>query len=398
MSIRILKATIQDKGELTTQGFLRVPAFLTRTGVFTYRKADGSIVRELRHPDDVFDPDSLATLQMAPLTDDHPEEFVTPANVKALSVGWIGENVTNSDGIRIGAEAIVAHGDMIAKVGMGKKELSCGYTADMIEESGEYKGEKYDVRQTNIKYNHVAIVDRGRAGPSVRLRMDAMDAIETNEIEIEIETNNGKENEGEDMKTIKIDGKDVEVTQAVYDAIMKERKDNEDKLAKQKADSDAEIMALKKKEEDEAEAFKKKEDKLQANLDSMEAKLKEHKDSVTPEKISQAVKTRTKIEDAARRVLGTEVVIDSKSDLEVMTMVIEKKTKADSMKDKSSDYVQARFDSIVDDLGAYDSRRTQLASKTDSRKDEEFDSKAARQKNADSDKELWKQPLSANKK
>ena len=41
----------------TPQGFLRVPAYLTRAGVLEYKRDDGSTVRELRHPDEA-DPDN----------------------------------------------------------------------------------------------------------------------------------------------------------------------------------------------------------------------------------------------------------------------------------------------------------------------------------------------------
>src|SRR5690606_32557934 len=142
MSIRVLRAILKDKGELTTQGFLRVPAYLTRTGVFTYRTTDGKVLKELRHPDDVFHPDSIESLKMAPLTNDHPKEMVTPENVKKYSVGWIGENISQ-DSDHIGATAIVADKAAQSDVDKGKKELSCGYIADLTAEEGVYNGEKY---------------------------------------------------------------------------------------------------------------------------------------------------------------------------------------------------------------------------------------------------------------
>jgi len=55
-------------------GALRFDARLTRTGVFAYRMPDGSVRRELRHPDHVFKPDSLKSLALATLTLRHPQE------------------------------------------------------------------------------------------------------------------------------------------------------------------------------------------------------------------------------------------------------------------------------------------------------------------------------------
>ena len=69
----------------TTQGGLIIPAALTRTGVFTYYRDDGTPVRELRHPDEVFSAKSLATLRSAPITIGHPLEGINPGNwVKLL--------------------------------------------------------------------------------------------------------------------------------------------------------------------------------------------------------------------------------------------------------------------------------------------------------------------------
>ena len=42
--------------------------------------------------------------------------------------------------------------------------MSLGYNLDLIEEPGEWNGEKYDAIQTNIRINHLAIVDKARAG------------------------------------------------------------------------------------------------------------------------------------------------------------------------------------------------------------------------------------------
>ena len=43
-----------DKMSVTPQGYIRADAYATRAGVFSYQYADGTVIRELRHPDDVF--------------------------------------------------------------------------------------------------------------------------------------------------------------------------------------------------------------------------------------------------------------------------------------------------------------------------------------------------------
>ena len=48
-----------------------------------------------------------------------------------------------------------------------QKELSSAYRYTAVMEPGEYNGEMYDGRMTNIIGNHVALVEVGRAGPDV---------------------------------------------------------------------------------------------------------------------------------------------------------------------------------------------------------------------------------------
>lgn len=47
------------------------------------------------------------------------------------------------------------------------RELSCAYFYDPELKSGEYEGQHYDIIMRNIRGNHVALVDKGRAGPQV---------------------------------------------------------------------------------------------------------------------------------------------------------------------------------------------------------------------------------------
>ena len=161
--------------ERTPQGGIRAPANLTRTGVFVYKRADGSEVRELRHPEEVFAEDSLATLAGAPITDLHPSKPVRPNNWRKLAIGHVGEQV-KQDGKFVAAQLSIQDQAAIVAVERGdRKELSCGYSCRIDPTPGEYEGERYDQAQTNIRYNHVALgpSNWGRAGNEVALRLDS---------------------------------------------------------------------------------------------------------------------------------------------------------------------------------------------------------------------------------
>jgi uncharacterized protein len=173
----------EDEGKIETwrespEGFLTISGFPTRTGVFVYRNPDGSARRELRHPDDVFAADSLETLAGKPLTvQHHPQELLTPDNVEKYQVG----SSTNEIHV-VGDELIKVVYNVHKRDGIDAvkskecQQLSCGYTCDLIPGKGVYNGEKYDARQTNIRYNHTTVLPRGRAGPQCAFRMDGVDS------------------------------------------------------------------------------------------------------------------------------------------------------------------------------------------------------------------------------
>jgi hypothetical protein len=169
-----------DLGErkTTSQGGMIARANMTRTGVLTYVQSDGTTRRELRHPDEVFDPRSLATLAHATLTDDHPDE-VTPANWKKVAIGHVA-GTPHKAGKFVQGEIHIQHDAAIEKAGKGKlQELSTGYKCAIDPTPGVYEGEPYDAVQRHIRYNHVAAGPPGwgRAGPDVRMHLDGGAAV-----------------------------------------------------------------------------------------------------------------------------------------------------------------------------------------------------------------------------
>lgn len=156
-------------------GRLIVQATLTRTGVFVYRNPDGSERREYRAPDVVSRADSLEGLKLAPVTNTHPPCMVTAENAKTYVVGQVGQDV-RFDGTNVIATLVINDADAVRAVETGyRRETSCGYACDLDETPGvSPDGERYDARQTKVHYNHLAIVEAGRAGTS-RIRIDNAD-------------------------------------------------------------------------------------------------------------------------------------------------------------------------------------------------------------------------------
>lgn len=173
-SVRRYDSGTLGKPEYLENGWAKLDSFITRTGVFTYYDASGNEFRELRLEDDVFAPDALASFGLVPLTNDHPPSGLDAKNTTKYAVGVVAADVRR-DADKVRASLSVWDAETIDAMKRGKVELSCGYNCDLEMTAGEHNGEHYDAIQRNIRGNHVALVDRGRAGPEVRIRLDGAD-------------------------------------------------------------------------------------------------------------------------------------------------------------------------------------------------------------------------------
>ena len=162
------------RASFTDEGYLEDKPVLTTTGIFEYRNPDGSIRRELRLPQEVFSPESLASYKGKPIIITHEAGLITKENVAENQIGTI-----LSEGVRSGNDVkadIIIH-DVNAMKERGLKELSLGYNLDLDETGGTWNGVHYDAVQRNIRINHLALVRQARAGEQARLNVDSRDSI-----------------------------------------------------------------------------------------------------------------------------------------------------------------------------------------------------------------------------
>lgn len=156
----------------TEEGYLVDRPILTSTGIFEYTNPDGSIRRELRLPEEVFNPKSLKTYKGKPIIITHDAGLITKDNVHDNAVGTIlSEGYRSGNDVR--AEIIIHDTDEMKSAGL--KELSLGYNLDLDETPGEWEGQPYDAIQRNIVINHLALVLEARAGEQARLNIDGRD-------------------------------------------------------------------------------------------------------------------------------------------------------------------------------------------------------------------------------
>ncbi len=324
--------------ERTDQGFLKAPMYATRTGVFEYLMPDGTIRRELRPEEEVFNQDSLNTLSQVPITMLHPTEMVDPFNARDLTVGFTGEKVDKAEDIYVKVNGVVTDAEAINTLLSGQmREVSCGYRCDMDFTGGEWNGQKYDAIQRNIRYNHVAIVDMGRAGDKVKFKLDRMDGIEFNS-ERRIDINQGEK----PMSKITIDGKEFEVSEAVEVAFTNFTKQN-------KKDSDDLNQTVKTLTE-EKDKFEAKADTLSEKVDSLEKEVKEANEKFDNLDLDTMIGERNELIEKAVKVIGEEFKADGMKNEEIVKAIVAHKAPSINLEEKSDAYIEARFDAICEGL------------------------------------------------
>ena len=149
---------------------LNVP--VARTGTQDYLPNElglpsgSGLIPVLRPEAEVFSPETIASFEGMPVTNDHPPDGVDIGNIRALQKGH-AHNVRRGSGEEsdlLLADLIITDPVLIdAILEDGKREISCGYTYELCEENGQYI-------QRKIRGNHVAVVDAGRAGPRVSIK------------------------------------------------------------------------------------------------------------------------------------------------------------------------------------------------------------------------------------
>ncbi len=257
----------------TPEDYLLAPGTrIARVGVQEYRTEDG-VELELRLPEHVFDPESLASLNGKPLTRGHHGR-VDASNARQVMRGVAATGRKDASDERFVASDLTVHdGNLIREAERGDaREVSAGYTTRRMRIPGgvyrkdgcPFDGTRADWLQTRIRYNHIALLPAGRANEGMRdrpvsLRLDGAG-------------NQLTEQEQPKMITVKVDGKDVEMTEAgaaAYNAAVK-RADEAETSAK-KADEKQVTTAADDKHTTELAAATKR-------ADEAEAKLKEQAD------------------------------------------------------------------------------------------------------------------------
>lgn len=162
---------ISDNIAKTPEGFLvchNVP--VARVGTQEYLgnevgKPSKDIVTVYRRPGEVFKKSAIDSFEGKPVTNDHPPKLVEGGDAMAYLKG-VCKNVhrgTGDDSDKVVADLVIYDPVLISLIENGKREISAGYTCSYADYNGE-------LEQVDIVGNHIAVVDKGRAGNSVAIR------------------------------------------------------------------------------------------------------------------------------------------------------------------------------------------------------------------------------------
>lgn len=254
----------------TPNGFLickNVP--IARTGEQEYLGSEleldderrDKIVKVIREESEVFSPETLASFEGTIFTDEHPSGEVTTQNVQYLQKGFVKDvrRGEGADADKILADIIVTDPVTIVEiVNDGKREISCGYKFVCSEENGK-------IYQRQIRGNHVALVDAGRAGKDVAIK------------------DSKPQNDRKEKKTMKLKNKNKGIIGKLFSIAAQDADPDvvgeiAEELAASK-DADDEPAPAPEKKEEPAPAPEKKEeakdDDVAQRLDKIEAILNE---------------------------------------------------------------------------------------------------------------------------
>ena len=305
---------VQSSRVFTDEGFLCVPGRVSRTGIQQYLarelNLDGDpnrIVNVYRPEDEVFKDESLSSFDGSDITIEHPDALVNSKNYSKTSVGVV-RGVARRDGEFTVCDLVVKDQRAIDAISRGKCELSAGYTAVYDQVAGiAPDGTHYEFVQRDIKVNHVALVDRARAGNNARI----FDHSQEKTIVHKIVLDSGRSVEVQDEATALL----------VSDTI--------DRLTQRVTDAEA------------------KADKAEAEKEAMEEELEAEKSKSCDSAIAERVAAIATVTAAAKRVVGDSFKCESMDAVVIMRTALAAKRPKLEWSDKSPAYVQAAFDMLT---------------------------------------------------
>ena len=331
---------------------------------------EGSGLVNVFFPEDsVFSPSTLDSAQMKPVTLGHPEGFVNTENYNDVSVGHLGNDIYPFDDMLSGS-VMITKKDAIESVEGGIEETSIGYYVNVIKESGDFNGVSYDYRVTGpIEINHLAIVEDGRSGKTVRIYNEKGSEMKLEELESTLEK--AFEKQGTTIGTIMQNAIDTAVENAKTKASADDGdKDDASKQIQQiNVEVDVEALATsiaEKSGEAVREVMSEFADQADDDVEDIDGAEDEAGDDdgtiegTNAASVTEQVKNRMNlINKVAHLIEDPDKLVGVETDREIMDMVME--AVGEETEGKSDDYVLGRVDSLVNEKDRSNKNRSRAA-------------------------------------
>lgn len=359
-----LNSNIQIKEwEKTREGFLKIPVVVISEEVLDYPEFG---TQEYIGPD-IYSPEFLKQIDGLPFVLEHPMEAgqpvdVTSENYKRYIKGALSNPEAQKEKRRVVADLTVYDKDTASAIEAGDiKELSAKYESVDVKENGTFDGKKYNVKQTNMILNHLALTEAGRAGDKVKVLISKQNSQRRNTME-EMEDDEKKvEKTNEDMELGGEEG-----------GLEKHEEREELTLSGLKEQMD-QMMEILTAVVDKIGGTKENADTSGGTMDDDEMRKQppaEKQNSLSPGQVEAIISERSQAIESARSVLGADAALYSakmNSTADFMRFVLVKSGEydANSVKKLNSLQLKAEFNSVAKYASKLNSMQTSQESYTE---------------------------------
>lgn len=330
-------------------------ARIAKSGVLDYYEYDFDsgdfvTVKEANLPEDIFDNATLETAKNIIVTNEHPYNLINSNTARDEFRGFSLSDVEVEDDKFISVSIKVFDKDLQSDILAGRKnQVSVGKIVKVLDEQGEFEGEAYDKRQTQIRFNHIAIVGQGRAGDEVKVLTDSKNKIRF-DYKPEI-----KNKEEETMAEEVVSKEEYNKLKGKYDAMEKEKVklEGEKTTLEEKLDN---LEKEKSKMDGINEATSQKIKELEEKLDA----------TVSREEFNSKLNLIREVEK-----LTNEKVDANSTNRELMEMVIKKDNAEMDLSGKDDLFVEGMYEVVKGNLNVVSKTDTDIEVKKNEGKKQE---------------------------
>lgn len=339
MSIKFTDRAQVGSIKKTQEGYLVASSRVARTGVQDYLASELGMAYSSFPPErhvmvngmrdahvyvgrpeaEVFSKDALASLSRVPVTLNHPDVPVTADNWKDLAVGEVGDNVLR-DGDWIVVNPMIKDAKALIAAETTHKEISMGYTAELVDAAPDSDA---DFDMVNVRFNHLALVPKGRAGSQARIGDASWGAspvtLEDKAMTVELKTVILGD------KSVQVEAKDADTVAAIlkdHKTIVDAKDGDIGRLTAELADAQSKVLT-------DAQIADMVAAKVEADkkLEAVRAKFGDEavKDA-TPAMIDGMFRVIDKaVDDTARNVFGDKKITTGDADYEARVLAAQRK-------------------------------------------------------------------------